>query len=70
MKIVCCLYLFLLVFMFWLFFADGRTRTVTALRHYHLKVACLPIPPRRHVHMKVLPSCWDLTWQSRSRGLL
>jgi hypothetical protein len=28
--------------------ADGETRTRTALRHYPLKIACLPIPPRRH----------------------
>ena len=28
--------------------ADGETRTRTALRHYPLKIACLPISPRRH----------------------
>jgi hypothetical protein len=27
--------------------ADGRSRTGTPLRHYPLKIACLPIPPHR-----------------------
>ncbi len=29
--------------------ADGETRTLTTISHNHLKVACLPIPPRRHL---------------------
>ena len=29
--------------------AVGETRTRTALGHYPLKIACLPIPPRRHL---------------------
>ena len=32
--------------------ADGETRTRTACGHYPLKIACLPIPPRRHVYLK------------------
>ncbi len=29
--------------------ADDETRTRTACGHYPLKIACLPIPPRRHI---------------------
>lgn len=34
--------------------ADGETRTLTTIRHNHLKVACLPIPPRRQFSETVL----------------
>ena len=32
-----------------LFGADGRSRTGTSIAHYPLKIACLPIPPHRHL---------------------
>ena len=33
--------------------ADGETRTRTALRHYPLKIACLPISPRRPIDGRI-----------------
>ena len=31
--------------------AEGRSRTGTGVTHYPLKIACLPIPPLRHVNV-------------------
>src|SRR5690606_6373646 len=39
---------------------EEGTRTPTAYGHYHLKVACLPIPPPRQRGLLLLRRCWHV----------